>query len=397
MSRRRVAVLFERLGPYHVARLQACGSHFEPIAVEFYGRDSTYAWDPVGGAKGLARHTVLPVQVTDVRGVIEGVSATLDSIGPEVVAIPGWSHPGALAAMQWCARSAVPFVLMADSFEPAGRGKAVRRWVKKRIVKMAGAALVAGTVHRAFIATLGMREAHIFTGYDVVDNQHFARRAGVVDLEWAWGPYLLAVARLVPEKNIGFLLEAYARYASANPKGPLPLVIVGDGPERSMLEARIRSLSLERLVRLPGFRQYNSLPAIYSGARAFILPSAFEPWGLVVNEAMAAGLPVLVSNRCGCAPNLVRDGVNGFTFDPHDQQGLARLLGELARDELLAARMGTAGSEMIATWSPDLFGRSLLAAAEAALSAPRRGHGIVERLTLDALIQAAKLSGRRHS
>ena len=395
MPRRRVAVLFERLGPYHVARLRACGSYFDPIAVEFYGRDSTYAWDPVAGAEGFARLTVLPVQVADVRGVIGGVSATLDSIGPDAVGVPGWSHPGALAAMQWCARSGVPFVLMADSFEAAGRGKAVRRWIKRRVVKMAGAALVAGTVHQRFIATLGLQKELTFTGYDVVDNRHFARRTVAEDPGRSADPYLLTVSRFIPEKNLGFLLEAYAEFVSAMPESRLPLVIVGDGPERSMLEARIRSLAMERVVRLPGFRQYDDLPSIYAGARAFILPSVFEPWGLVVNEAMAAGLPVLVSTSCGCAADLVREGINGFTFDPRDQHGLARLLGELARDELLAARMGAAGRDMIAAWSPDLFGRNLAAAVEAALRTPRRSPGLVERLTLDALIRAKKMSGRQ--
>ena len=396
MSPRRVAVLFERLGPYHIARLQACASYFEPIAVEFYGRDSTYAWDEVGGAKGLDRHTVIPVQVTDVRGVIEGVEATVESIRPDIVAVPGWSHPGALAAMQWCGRSGVPFVLMADSFEMGKRSKAVRRFVKRRLVKMAGAALVAGAVHRAFIASLGMQEDRIFTGYDVVDNRHFARRTVDIGPAEPTDPYFLTVSRFVPEKNLGFLLEAYAEYALVNPESLLPLVIVGDGPERAMLKNRIRSLSLERLVRLPGFRQYDDLPSIYAGARAFILPSTSEPWGLVVNEAMAAGLPVLVSNSCGCAVDLVSGGVNGFTFDPRDKQGLAHLMTKLSRSESLAASMGEAGRTMIEAWSPDLFGRSLSSAVEAALNSPRIRPGLLERLTLGALVQAAKMSGRRH-
>lgn len=291
----------------------------------------------------------------------------------------------------------VPFVLMADSFEAASRGKPVRRWVKTRIVNLAEATLVAGIVHREYLATLGMPQDRIFTGYDVVDNQHFARRAGAVDPGGLRGPYLLAVARLIPQKNLGFLLDAYALYASVDSAATLPLVIVGDGPERAMLEARIRSLSLEPLVSMPGFRQYDELPAIYAGARAFILPSVSETWGLAVNEAMAAGLPVLVSASCGCATDLVQEGVNGFTFDPRDQEGLARRLGELSRSESLAASMGAAGRDMIEAWSPDLFGRSLSSAVEAALRAPRSRPGLLERLTLDALIQFTRMSGRQHS
>ena len=81
-------------------------------------------------------------------------------------------------------------------------------------------------------------------------------------------------------------------------------------------------------VLLPGFKQYPELPLYYGLAGAFVLPSLTEPWGLVVNEAMAAGLPVVVSDRCGCASDLVRPGENGFAFDPCDIEQLAALLGQ---------------------------------------------------------------------
>ena len=81
---------------------------------------------------------------------------------------------------------------------------------------------------------------------------------------------------------------------------------------------------------LAGFKQYDELPAYYGLASAFVHASTTEQWGLVVNEAMASGLPVLVSDRCGCAPDLVEDGVNGFTFDPYDVEALAGLMQRVA-------------------------------------------------------------------
>ena len=108
------------------------------------------------------------------------------------------------------------------------------------------------------------------------------------------------------------------------------LVLLGDGELRGELERRIALPDLAGAVILRGFRQYDELPAFYGLARAFVHASTTEQWGLVVNEAMAAGLPVLVSARCGCAQDLVRNGVNGFTFDPYDVEELAGLMQRVA-------------------------------------------------------------------
>ena len=104
------------------------------------------------------------------------------------------------------------------------------------------------------------------------------------------------------------------------------------------------SLDLDRSVRLPGFRQYDELPAYYGLAEAFVHASRTEQWGLVVNEAMASGLPVLVSRQCGCAPELVAHGTNGYQFDPNDQVALARCMAEITRDEEHRQMMGQASS-----------------------------------------------------
>ena len=110
------------------------------------------------------------------------------------------------------------------------------------------------------------------------------------------------------------------------PSAPWSLVLLGDGPLKSDLCRLISDLRLDACVHLPGFKQYHELPVYYGLASAFVHASTTEQWGLVVNEAMASGLPVLVSNRCGCAQDLVKEGVNGFTFDPCNVEQLAQLM-----------------------------------------------------------------------
>ena len=119
--------------------------------------------------------------------------------------------------------------------------------------------------------------------------------------------YFLASARFVPKKNLLRLLEAYAGYRRRAGADAWHLVLLGDGELRGDIERRSALPDLAGAVILPGFRQYDELPAYYGLARAFVHASTTEQWGLVVNEAMAAGLPVLVSDRCGCAPDLVED------------------------------------------------------------------------------------------
>ncbi len=160
-------------------------------------------------------------------------------------------------------------------------------------------------------------------------------------------PYFLASNRFIEKKNLPRLIEAYAGYrekaeklkpeilkskisacqnVSVSDFTPWDLVLLGDGALRPDLCRLISDLRLQDSVLLPGFIQYPELPTFYAHAGAFIHASTTEQWGLVVNEAMASGLPVLVSNRCGCAQDLVQEGVNGFTFDPYDVEQLAQLM-----------------------------------------------------------------------
>ena len=128
-------------------------------------------------------------------------------------------------------------------------------------------------------------------------------------------------------------------------------------------------------VHFPGLRTSHQLLPYYAFAGCFVLPSTREPWGLVTNEAMAAGLPVLVSNRCGCAPDLVLEGQNGFTFDP---TSLPALTAHLHAVEALStdARniMGTASSAIIRGYSPAGFGRSIASIAAASSSRAEGSH-----------------------
>jgi glycosyltransferase involved in cell wall biosynthesis len=237
---------------------------------------------------------------------------------------------------------------------------------------------------------LGLPASRIAVGYDAVDNAHFSHpSASAVDLVRKQAPrvpFFLASARFVEKKNLLRLVEAYRRYRDLTEEAPWDLVLLGDGPLRQSILERCTRLDLGDCVHLPGFRQYAELPAWYSQAKCFVLPSTSEQWGLVVNEAMAAGLPVLVSAQCGCAPDLVRPGVNGFTFDPRAPERLARLMLRVAHGDVDGAAMGRASREVVADWGVDRFAQGLTQAVDAALAAPPRRTSMMKRIICQALV-----------
>ncbi|HET7548050.1 MAG TPA: glycosyltransferase [Usitatibacter sp.] len=378
----RIAALVHRIGPYHDARFRALARRADVVVVEYSAVDDTYAWDRVSvdGYRVERLFVDADVATQPAREVRTRMRMALAASAPEVVAIPGWSDRASLAALDWCRRTGTPTVVMSETNRHDARRGRWKEWVKSRIVRQFDAALVGGTPHAEYAVALGQPRERVFRGYDVVDNAYFAR-AGDAAKEDAPRVreryrlperYFLASSRFIPKKNLERLLAAYGRYAARAAPDPWHLVLLGDGELRGAIEARVAAAGLRARVHLPGFVQYGDLPAYYGLASAFVHASTVEQWGLVVNEAMAAGLPVLVSSRCGCSADLVRPEVNGFRFDPFDVDALAARMAQLAGDEYDLGAMGRASREIIAGFGPDSFAENLTAAAHAALAAPAR-------------------------
>jgi 1,2-diacylglycerol 3-alpha-glucosyltransferase len=281
----------------------------------------------------------------------------LSALGPSLVMVPGYYTLPALAAAVWGRVHRARTVLMSESTEA---DHVRRRWkeaIKGTVIRrLFHYAIVGGTRHREYLQRLGFDESRIGLRYNVVDNAFFAdgvralRAAGRPNDFEAPAQYFLFVGRLAPEKNLERLLRSFAAYRQQG--GSWGLVIAGDGPSRASLTALAQSLHVSDSVTFAGHRSTRDLLPFYAFASAFVLPSLREPWGLVVNEAMASGLPVLVSRVCGAAADVVRDGENGFTFDPHSHDELTRLMARVSQQpaERLHA-MGRRSGEIIDDFS----------------------------------------------
>jgi 1,2-diacylglycerol 3-alpha-glucosyltransferase len=373
----KIAVIWSRVGPYHMARLRGAAEQAKNaahvIAIEIAETDDEYLWEVVGGDDTFVRHTVFPGQSyhsLTARAVCSGVIAALDEIRPNVVAINGWSVPEARAALGWASRHKVRAILMSETKEDDAKRSWWKEMVKRYLVRKFDAAIVGGLKQKSYLMKLGMPEEHIRIGYDVVDNQHFEagaekaradqegfrRRLGLPNR------YFFACTRFLPRKNVDNLLGAYASYR-ASVQDPWELIIAGTGPEFSRLRRIEAGLEVEG-VRWLGFVQYQELP-LYSGlASAFVHPAKSEPWGLVLNEAAASRLPLIVSDRVGARYELLKEGENGFLFDPYDLSSISRCLLRIAEcSSVSRAKMGYHSSVIVNEWGPDRFGRELLAAA----------------------------------
>ncbi|MEX0891500.1 MAG: glycosyltransferase [Gemmatimonadota bacterium] len=253
---------------------------------------------------------------------------------------------------------------------PPRRERQLVRW----IVRGSAACLAIGSRNAAYYRSLGVPEERIFLVPYVVDNHYFAMRTAALreqraELRRELGlpPHacvLLFASKLVPRKRASDLLAAYARLRAEG--ADAALAFVGSGPT----EARLRTAAADVPgVHFFGFRNQAELPGFFAAADIFCLPSIDEPWGLVINEAMAAGLPVVAAAEVGAAADLVRDGHNGATHRGRDVEGLTAALRPLVADGDLRARMGRASSTIISGWGFSEAEAGLLRALEAV--APR--------------------------
>lgn len=363
---------------YHIARWSAFSKDaaFRTTLVELANRDAGFGALQAKQYDGIEHRTLFPGQSwRAVSGAQRrrAIHRELDALNPDVVCLNGWSIGGAVAGLEWCRRRGRHAIVFSDSNAFDYKRNVIGETLKRRLLGLVDGGVAAGTTAREYLIALGFPGERVSVGYDVVDNAHFAQ--GVRDSALASAPsrFFLATARFEPKKNHLRLLEAFAKYRQRAGDSAWSLVILGDGVLRAQMEARIAALGLERAVSLPGFANYRALPDWYARAGCFVHPSTNEQWGLVVNEAMAAGLPVLVSARCGCAADLVHPGENGDTFDPYDPSALAERMLRLAHGNTDLSAMGRASRRIIADWGPQRFAAGTREAVSAALaSAPRR-------------------------
>ena len=378
----------------------------EVIALETASDSAVYDWRLDASPTPFRRETVFPGEVYDDIApdrMHRAVTAALDQIAPDAVLIHSYSTPDARACLAWCRRHRRIALCMAESRQGDAARAGWREALKRVLVTSFDAAQASGSASTRYYADLGIPEHRIFKGYSVVDNDYFSERADAIRQSPDAArtlpglqdetPFFFASARFMERKDLPTLLHAYAdyrRHAERAGHAPWRLLLLGDGPLRPRLETILQEESVADHVAMPGWRQIEDLPAYYALAAAFVHTATIDQWGLVVNEAMAAGLPVIVSSGTGCAEDLVFEDQNGFTFQPGDAEALAGHLYTVAH-EVNRSSFADRSREIIAGWPLERFGTSLYQALCAGAEAPpHRGHGIGARLVIAVLRRIAR-------
>ena len=299
------------------------------------------------------------------RGFLREFLKGVDGEPFDALWVHGYSTVNAMHAMLAAKALGIPVLLRTDSW----LGERPRTANKLRIKRMFFDALRT-LVHG--ILAVGQRNALYWEEYFgkdfpiflmpyAVDNAYFARKTAEAtstraQMQAELGldptrPVILYASKLIIRKNADQLLEAFLQLRASSTIKPY-LLFVGDGELRESLEKRVAEAGAQEDVRFTGFRNQSELPRFFDLSSVFVLPARHEAYGLIVNEAMAAGLPVVVSTDIGCADDLVRDGENGYVYPVGDVDALRDAL---AKTMLPGERerMGQCSREIIAGWGYD--------------------------------------------
>lgn len=307
-----------------------------------------------------------------------GVFSALNTIRPDAVLCGGYNYLASWEAACWARVHRIPLLLWSESTALDRRRRyRVVEFMKRRFLSLCRAFVVPGRSALQYLMDLGIPGERIFTAPNAVDIRLFAalaEQASRNELQVRARlslplRYFLYVGRLVRAKGVFELVEAYAQLADEM-RAKIGLVFVGDGADRSdLIEGASRITA--GTIQFPGFVQREGLPEFYALADALIFPTHSDTWGLVVNEALSCGLPVIATRVAGCVADLVQEGWNGFVVSPGDPSQLAAAMARLIDDSGLRFQMGSRSRERVEAYSPAAWAEGLVKVMESVCARER--------------------------
>ncbi len=306
-----------------------------------------------------------------------GMVAALRRADPQAVLCGGYNYLASWQAAYWTTRQNIPLLLWIESTgADLRRNNPFVELMKRGFLPMCRGFVVPGISSKAYLKHFAIPETRIFTAPNATDLRFLMVAARKVRLDSAairsrFGlpqRYFLNVGRFVREKGVFDLLEAYGNL-DAGIRSAVGLVFVGDGASRAELAARAARIS-PGTIHFAGFVQKDQLPSFYALADALVFPTHSDPWGFVVNEAMACGLPVIATDVAGCVADLVRDGWNGAVVPARDVARLTFAMERITKEDDLRLRMAQRSAEHILRYSPEACAGGIAEAVVAACNGP---------------------------
>jgi glycosyltransferase involved in cell wall biosynthesis len=303
--------------------------------------------------------------------VNRGISRALSKATPGVILCGGYSYLASWQAMRWARTHQVPFLVWVESTSSDERSEhGAVEFLKRRFLRDVTGFVVPGRSSSEYVKQLGASRDRIEVAPNAVDveffshHAHLARENAESSRRTLGLPerYALFVGRLVRQKGVYDLLDAYARL-SPEVRSDLALVLVGDGADRTELAQRAQAIVPGKVL-FPGFAHREQLAAFYALSDMLVFPTLSDPWGLVVNEAMSCGVPVIASDVAGCTADLVEDGGNGRVVRAGGVEQLAQAMSELASNREMRLQMGLRSREIIEGFTPEACACGIAQAAQ---------------------------------
>jgi glycosyltransferase involved in cell wall biosynthesis len=377
--RRRLVITTEIISPYRIPVFNVLGAHPDvDLHVIFLAEtDPTMRRWKIYKEEIRFSYEVLPHWRRRVAGynllLNWEVAPALERAQPDVIVCGGYGYLASWQVLGWARRRNRPMFLWSESNQQdQRRGMPPVEMLKRRFISECSGFVVPGKSAAEYVTTFSVPRGRIFVAPNAVDNAFFSQEASAArsrpaEMRRQFGlpeRYFLCVGRLVFSKGVLDLLDAYSRLAPELRAGA-ELLFVGDGVEQPELEARAAAIH-PGTVRFAGFAHREQLAVYYALAEALVFPTHTDPWGLVVNEAMACGIPIVATDAGGCVVDLVQDGWNGYVVPKSAPEKLAEALTKVACSPDLNATMGARSAQRIQQNSPQACAAGFVAAMDAA-------------------------------
>lgn len=338
----KVALIWAQFAAYHVDRCEAAARRLagraDVLAIEVASKSQTYAWGPSADVAGARKLTLFPDRDYETIPAATRIAAIWRAVRhcDWVFIGTSYAEADAIVLSTLLKLAGVKVVVFSESkYDDRPRRKLVE-WTKRAVLGRYHGAIVGGPRHLDYFRGLGFRRRPLLPGYDGVSVDRVRAEAGGVlapnGAPFAERPFVF-VGRFVDKKNLPGLLEGYALYAAKAGAAARHLVLTGSGVEEAMLRASAQRLGIADKIEFPGFLPASRISQLLAGALALVLVSIEEQWGLVVNEALALGLPAVVSREVGSRDLLVGHGQNGFVVDSGSPSEIAEALAGVAESE----------------------------------------------------------------
>ncbi len=321
----KIIIVLRNIGPYHQSRFESLvNANLKVYAFETRPESKEYLW----GLSNSLKYQVIkfPISISREKDISNReidcfYKKNISLIKPDAIVSVGWADRSYQRLLIYANSKNIPCVVVSDSIIKKENNKKrffLKEILKKIILKGYSSAFVAGKESKDYLLKLGFKDERIFHPWNVIDNKFFENYT--IKSKKSEYKYFLCVSRFLERKNLFNLIKSFSNYQKEG--GSWGLKIIGSGDLYVKLKKYVDTIINKEKVEIINWLQINDLVQYYKNASGFILPSYFDNWGLVVNEAIASGLPCIVSKNCGCAVDLIKNNQTGFLFNPNKNDEL---------------------------------------------------------------------------